>query len=170
MKRPPIHGVAIVVAAAILLVNQGCAAVGLTLFGVAAGTAAGTGVSHGLDGIAYKTFTVPLEGVHAATLIALDRMDIPVNETQDTEDGRKLLAKAADRDIEIELDKLTSRTTRMRVVVKRNVLIRDRATATEILVQTDETISDNPHLAELGDEPQPPKARAHSRKERKGSP
>ncbi len=158
-----------VLATAIVLVNQGCAAVGVTLFGVGAGTAAGTGVSHSLDGIAYKTFTVPLEGMHAATLMTLERMDIPVNETQDTEDGRKILAKAADRDIEIELDKLTSRTTRMRVVAKRNVLIRDRATATEIILQTDETLSENPHLVELSDEPQRPKARAQSQKERKGS-
>ena len=169
-KPAPIHGVAIVVAAAILLVHQGCAAVGVTLFGVGAGTAAGTGVSHTLDGIAYKTFTVPVEGVYAATLMTLERMDIPVNDIQDTEDGRKLLAKAADRDIEIELDKLTSRTTRMRVVAKRNVLIRDRATATEIILQTDQTLSENPHLAELGDEPQRPKARAQSQKERKVSP
>ena len=159
-----------VIATAIVLVNQGCAAVGVTLFGVGTGTAAGTGVSHSLDGIAYKTFTVPLEGVYSATLMTLERMDIPVNDIQDTEDVRKLVAKAADRDIEVELDKLTSRTTRMRVVAKRSVFIRDRATATEIILQTDQTLRENPHLAELGDEPPQPKARAQSQKERKGSP
>ena len=39
---------------------NGCAAIGLTLFGVGAGVATGTSVSYTLDGIAYRTFTVPL--------------------------------------------------------------------------------------------------------------
>ncbi len=161
--RPRISGIALVLASAGFLASSACASVGLTLFGVGAGTAAGTGVSHTLDGIAYKTFTVPLEGLHAATLMTLNRMDVPVSAEQDTEAGRKVLAKAADREVEIELDRLTSRLTRMRVVAKRNWLIRDRATATEIILQTDQTLSDNPHLASLGGETAPPAARAPSR-------
>jgi hypothetical protein len=154
-------------ALAALVTTPGCAAVALTLFGVGAGTAAGTGVSHSLDGIAYKTFTVPLEGMHAATLMTLQRMEIPVNGGQDTEAGRTILAKAADREIEIEFDKLTPRTTRMRVVAKRNMLIRDRATATEIILQTDQTLTDNPHLAELGEKEGEPAARAQPEKKKK---
>ena len=38
----------------IALLGQGCAAVGLTLFGVGAGVTAGTGTSYTLDGIAYR--------------------------------------------------------------------------------------------------------------------
>ncbi|MCE3242614.1 MAG: hypothetical protein K0Q83_3121, partial [Deltaproteobacteria bacterium] len=38
---------------------SGCAAVGMTLFGVGAGVATGTSVSYTLDGIAYRTFTAP---------------------------------------------------------------------------------------------------------------
>jgi len=147
-------------ASASLCLSQGCAAIGLAVFAVAAGTAAGAGVSHTLDGIAYKSFTVTLEGLQTATLMTLKRMDIPVSQTQDTEAGRKILATAADRDVEIELDKLTSRTTRLRVVAKRNWLIRDRATATEIILQTDQTLSDNPHLAALGAAARPPEQRA----------
>ena len=47
-------GVALVVLGA--LGSQGCAGVGLTLFGVGAGIGGGTGVSYTLDSIAYKTF------------------------------------------------------------------------------------------------------------------
>jgi len=161
------RGVSGLLAIAIAATVQGCAAVGLTLFAVASGTAAGAGVSHTLDGIAYKTFTVPFEGLHAATLMTLERMDIPVNGGQDTQDGRTILAKAADREIEIELDKLTPRTTRMRVVAKRNFLIRDRATATEIILQTDQTLTNNPHLAELGEKDGQPAARAQPERKKK---
>lgn len=146
LRRPLV----VVLAAGGLAAGSGCAAVGLTLFGVAAGTAAGTGVSHTLDGIAYKTFTVPLEGLRTATEMTLSRMDINVTGSQETEAGRKMFARAADREIEVELDKLTSRTTRMRVVAKRGILVRDRATATEIILQTDQTLVDHPHLASLG--------------------
>lgn len=155
-RRAWIRGGVLGVAAAALLAIQGCAAIGLTLFAVGAGTAAGAGVSHTLDGIAYKTFTVSLEGLHAAALMTLSRMDISVTASPDTEAGRKILAQAGDREIEIELDRLTSQTTRMRVVAKRNWLIRDRATATEVILQADQTLTDNPHLAALGAEAKPP--------------
>ena len=127
--------------------SGGCAAVALTLFGAGAGTAAGTGVGYTLDSISYKTFTVPLTGLTTATVMTLDRMDIKVLDNQETEAGRTITAQAADRNIEIELDRLTTRTTRMRVVARRNWFIQDRATATEIILQTDRTLSTNPHLA-----------------------
>ncbi|MBI3030599.1 MAG: DUF3568 family protein [Candidatus Rokubacteria bacterium] len=125
----------------------GCAAVGLTLLGVGAGVSAGSGVSYTLDSIAYKTFTAPEEGLRAATLKTLKRMDIKVEENQATESGRKIVAVASDRAIEIELDRLTSQTTRMRVNVKQGWFFKDRATATEIIVQTDRTLDAEPALA-----------------------
>jgi len=124
----------------------GCAAVGLTMLGVGAGVSAGTGVSYTLDSIAYKTFTAPEEGLRAATLKTLKRMDINVEENQPTESGRKIVAVASDRAIEIELDRLTSQTTRMRVNVKQGWFIKDRATATEIIIQTERTLDDEPAL------------------------
>ncbi len=128
----------------ILVGAPGCAAVGLTLLGVGAGVSAGTGVSYTLDSIAYKTFTAPEEGLRAATLKTLKRMDIKVEENQQTESGRKIVAVAEDRAIEIELDRLTSQTTRMRVNVKQGMFFKDRATATEIIIQTDRTLDDEP--------------------------
>jgi len=125
----------------------GCAAAGLTLLGVGAGVSAGTGVSYTLDSIAYKTFTGPEEGLRAATLKTLKRMDIEVEENQPTESGRKIVAVAGDRAIEIELDRLTSQTTRMRVNVKQGWFFKDRATATEIIIQTERTLDDEPVLA-----------------------
>lgn len=141
-------GVALVVMS--LFASQGCAAVGLTFLGAGAGVSARTGISHTFGSIAYKTFTVPLEELDTATVMTLKRMDITVTGSQDTEDGRRILARAKDRKVEIKLGKLTSRTTQMRVVAKKKWLIRDRATATEIIAQIDQTLVDNPHLGLAG--------------------
>ena len=127
--------------------GSGCAAIALTLFGVGAGVGTGTGVSYTLDSIAYKTFTVPEEGLRAATLKTLKRMDMEVKENQPSESGRKITAQAGDREIEIELDRLTAKTSRMRVNVKQGWFFKDRATATEIIVQTERTLDDEPVLA-----------------------
>jgi len=73
-------------------------------------------------------------------------MDIDVEENRPTESGRKIVAVASDRAIEIELDRLTSQTTRMRVNVKQGWFFKDRATATEIIIQTERTLDDEPAL------------------------
>jgi Protein of unknown function (DUF3568) len=138
--------IAVLVAIA-LLSTQGCAAVGVTLFSVGAGVTAGTGVSYTLDSIAYKTFTASLEGVHGATRQTLRQMDITVQEDQPTDSGRKVLAVAGDRTVEIELDRLTSQTSRMRVNAKQGWFFKDRATATEIIVQTARTLENEPVLS-----------------------
>ncbi len=135
-------------------VTSGCAAVGLTLLGVGAGVGTGTGVSYTLDSIAYKTFTAPEEGLRAATLKTLKRMDMEVKENEPTESGRKIAAKAGDREIEIELDRLTAKTSRMRVNVKQGWFFKDRATAAEIIIQTERTLDDEPVMAR---EATPPK-------------
>jgi hypothetical protein len=134
--------------------GSGCAAIGLTLFGVGAGVSAGTGVSYTLDSIAYKTFTVSEEGLRAATLKTLKRMDMEVKENQPTDTGRKIMAQAGDREVEIEVDRLTGKTSRMRVNVKQGMFFKDRATATEIIIQTERTLDDEPVMAR---EATPPK-------------
>ncbi len=127
--------------------GSGCAAIGLTLFGVGAGVSAGTGVSYTLDSIAYKTFTVSEGGLRAATLKTLKRMDMEVKENQPTDAGRKIMAQAGDREVEIEVDRLTGKTSRMRVNVKQGWFFKDRATAAEIIIQTERTLEDEPVLA-----------------------
>ena len=136
---------------AILLLSaiQGCAAIGLTLFAVGAGVSAGTGVSYTMDSVAYKTFTASVDSLQDATLRTLDRMDIEVKdievkEDQGKESGRNIVASAGDRTIEIELDRLTGNMSRMRVNAKQGLFFKDRATATEIIVQTERTLENDP--------------------------
>ena len=123
-----------------LISLNGCAAVGMTLFGVGAGVATGTSVSYTLDGIAYRTFTASLPQLEGATRTALDRMGIRVSETAKTEQGKAIKALTNDREIEIELEMVSAKTTRIRTVAKQGLFFKDRATATEIIMQTEKLL------------------------------
>jgi hypothetical protein len=118
----------------------GCAGVGLALFGVGAGISGGTGVNYTLDSVAYKTFAASEQELRAATLRTLKRMAIDVTENEATESGRQITANAGDRTVDIELDRITAKTSRMRVNVKKGWILRDRATAGEIIVQTEKSL------------------------------
>lgn len=119
-----------------MLALSGCAGAGMTLFGAGAGVAASTGVNYSLNGIAYKTFTAPASDVHAATLVTLKRMGMKIEKDTQTDEGRAIEAAAVDRKIFIELERVTRSTTRMRVNVDKGEIFKDRATASEIIVQS----------------------------------
>lgn len=117
------------------LAAAGCEPVTLTAMGVGAAA----GVQHTLTGIAYRTFSVPLPKVRSAVLTAFDRMGIKLGAKEPIENGERLTARASDRDIEVELEAITSKTTRMRSTAKTGFL-RDAATATEIILQTERVL------------------------------
>ena len=118
---------------------QGCAvgSIGLMLASTGTGLAAGAGVDHTLSGITYKTFSVSRSQLRFATLKTLHRMDMKVIRDKNTKEFHAIEAVALDRTIEIELEPLTRRTTRMRVVANQGeIFFKDAATAAEIIVQT----------------------------------
>lgn len=129
--------------AGLLIVSflSGCAAVGLTLFGVGAGVTTGTAVAYTLDGTAYRTFTASLPQVRTAALEALGNMGIQVNDKQKTDAGETIKATGADREIEVELEAVSPKTTRIRTVAKQGIFFKDRATATEIILQTEKVLN-----------------------------
>jgi len=104
-----------------MLFLNGCAAIGLALLGVGASVATGTAISYILDGIAYRTFTTPLHQLRTATLTALDRMGIKVKTKEKTDRGESIKASGADRQIEVELEAISPKSTRMRTVAKQGV-------------------------------------------------
>jgi len=115
----------------------GCVPVAVT----AAGVGMATGLSHTLSGMVYKTFTTPQANVKKATYGALNRMQIRVVDAKRNGSTELITAKAADREIEIELEALTPSTTRMLVVAKKDSgILRDSATATEIILQTEKMV------------------------------
>jgi hypothetical protein len=112
----------------------GCAApVGLAVASAGAGVAMGTGTDYTLNGIAYKTFVAPLPTVRQATRSGLDRMGMKIVTDSKTDDGWTISATAADRTIDVDLERLTPRTTRMRVVANNGIIFKDRATEAAII-------------------------------------
>jgi hypothetical protein len=135
-------GIALMLAAA--LVIQGCA-------GLTSTTAGGPArnVDFTLDGIAYRTFSAPLDQMQRATLTTFKRMDLALRSDEIKDDGcRELVAANGDRTVHVELEKLSARTTRMRITAKQGWLWRDRAAAGELLVQTEHTLSGTPAVTQ----------------------
>ncbi|MDP6430402.1 MAG: SDR family oxidoreductase, partial [Rhodospirillales bacterium] len=79
-------------------------------------------------------------------VVSEPRMDVQhvadaVTYIRETKSGWEIKGTAADREIDIELESLTRRTTRMRVVANEgDIFFKDSATSTEIIIQTAETL------------------------------
>ena len=128
----------VVILVALSALLAGCEALAVSAAGV--GTA--TGVNHALGGIVYKTFSEPLPKVNQGALAALKRMDIKVESVSKQQDGAETItASANERKIEIELEPISAKTTRMRAVARKPSGLWDSATATEIILQTEKRLS-----------------------------
>ncbi|HET6892967.1 MAG TPA: DUF3568 family protein [Pyrinomonadaceae bacterium] len=129
--------IVVLIALAAACMTSGCTAVALTGLGVGASA----GVSHGMGGYTYKTFSLPIPKVRGATLTALNRMAINVESTEKVEGGEVIKAKSGDRDIEVMLEAVSPNTTRMRTITKKGALFYDSATSTEIILQTEKVLT-----------------------------
>jgi hypothetical protein len=69
-----------------------------------------------------------------------NRMGIKIQATSKTEQGKAIRALSNDREIEIELEMVSAKTTRIRTVAKQGIFFKDRATATEIIMQTERVL------------------------------
>jgi hypothetical protein len=125
--------VPVMLLASMLQLSACAAPAGLAVFSASTGVAMGTSVDYTLNGIAYKTFVSPLPTVRQATLSGLNRMGIKVVQDKKSDTGWTIAATAEGREIDIDLEKLTGRTTRMRVVATNNVIFKDRATEAAII-------------------------------------
>jgi hypothetical protein len=67
-------------------------------------------------------------------------MGIKIQATSKTEQGKAIKAMSNDREIEIELEMVSAKTTRIRTVAKQGIFFKDRATATEIIMQTERVL------------------------------
>jgi hypothetical protein len=119
-----------------LLALQGCVVLAV---GAMAGAAAG--VTYTVMGIAEKTFPADRETVLAALNKALATLDIKTGEMRNIEEGGRIVrtdiqAFARDLTISITVERVSDRATRVSVDASRKYVLKDRATATEILAQT----------------------------------
>ena len=134
----------IVLALACCLLLGACQPLAITMVG--AGVSAALG--HSLNGVSYRTFTANLPTVRKASVRALENMGIELESYGKYDAGIILFARSGERNIEIELEPVSRRATRVRVAARDGGLFYDSATASEIVAQT-EKILDGPSVTNL---------------------
>lgn len=116
----------------------GCEPLALALLGAGATST----MRYNLDGVAARTFTAPASVVKSASLAALERMGIRLGSSSATDTSELIYARAARRDIEIELEPISPRATRLRVTARDQAsILYDSATAMEIVQQTEKMLA-----------------------------
>jgi hypothetical protein len=116
-----------------LLGLAGCEPLAISMLGAGAGAA----LRYGIDGVSYRTFTAPAPMVRQASLAALERMGITLRSTDRFEGGEVIYAGSDKRSIEIEVEPISAKATRVRIAAKNGTLFYDTATASEIIAQTE---------------------------------
>src|SRR2546423_4194458 len=132
-------GICIIAAAAAAL--GGCALASEPIAAALAGAGASTAIGHSLNGTAYRTFTATLAEVKAAALDTLSLMGIRVDGFESSDHTETVLGSAYARRGEIELEPISSKATRIRVVTRNGGIFYDPATATEIGIHTEKTLA-----------------------------
>jgi len=116
----------------------GCEPLAMTLIGAGAGTA----LRYNIEGVTSRTFTAPAADVKNASLAALERMGIAFESLELFEYGELIYARAENRAIQIEIEPISPRATRMRITAKNgSYFFYDNATAGEIVAQTERSLS-----------------------------
>jgi hypothetical protein len=137
-----------------LILLQGCAALPLAAVGGSvvesgAGAVVKTGTEYTTGGTAHRTFTIPLNAVRAAVLEAFDRTGVELRKDKEEGDDGELTGRLRKRSVRVRLTSLSPSLTALTLVVKRNFLVKDRATTSELLEQVEQVLSENPSFARL---------------------
>ena len=123
----------------------GCTGIELPALGAAAlsagmGNVVRSGTEYTMTGTAYRTFTLSLEDLAATVRRTLDRMDMPVTEGHADDIRLELTAEGINRTIHLTLTPISTSVTRLGIIVKQNAILRDRATASEIVTQIEQSL------------------------------
>jgi len=136
---------------------QACAAIPLAALAGPALSTGGeavvkAGTAYAANGTAYRTFPLPIADVHAAVLEALQRIDVGVKRDETSKNGEIDLDAAAEhRKMRARLTPLTGNLTAMELVVKRNILASDKATASELLAQIEQVLAETAKVVHAAD-------------------
>ena len=145
------HGVAsvrdlrLLIVALVAGLATGCTGIELPALGAAAlsagvGNAVRAGTEYTVTGTAYRTFTLSLEDLAAVVRRTMDRMDLPVTEAEAHGTKLKLAAQGIDCTVQLSLTSISGTVTRLGISVKRGIILRDRATASEIVTQIEQSV------------------------------
>jgi len=122
----------------LILAHSGCGLLGFAGATAVSGSAAG--VNYSVTNVAYKTISYPAADVETALNRALIKMDIKKMERTVEEDKISVRVVTANLDIYIDLEKVTPTVTSMEVNAKKGFFLKDKATAAEIIVQTEKNL------------------------------
>jgi hypothetical protein len=125
--------VARIVLSILLLGLAGCEPLAISMLGVGAGAA----LRYSIDGVTYRTFTASVPEVRKASLAALERMGMDAGAAEKLEGGELIFATSNYRTIEIEVEPISAKATRLRIAAKNGGFFYDSATAAEIIAQTE---------------------------------
>jgi hypothetical protein len=115
---------------------------GCVEFLAAAGSGAAVTVEYVLSGSVEKTMCFEYGRTKKALLVALSRMEIMVDRAVEVKGGEEILARANHMEITVELKEITPCVTRISVRAGDGFLRWDKATAQEILAQTNRIAED----------------------------
>jgi len=115
----------------------GCQPLALSVLGAAGGEA----LRYSYSGATYRTFTASAAEVKHASLEALERMGIAFESFDRFDSGELIYARAENRAIEIEIEPISPRATRLRIAAKNGSFLFDNATASEIVAQTERSLA-----------------------------
>jgi hypothetical protein len=105
-----------------------------------AGAGVSAAIGHSLNGVSYRTFTANLPAVRKASVRALDHMGIAIESYGKFDAGIIIFARSGGRSVELELEPISRRATRLRVAAHDGGLFYDGATASEIVAQTEKLL------------------------------
>jgi hypothetical protein len=121
-----------------MLAHSGCSLLGFA--GATALSSGAAGVNYTITNVAYKTMSFPAADVETALNKALIKMDIKKMERTAQEDKISVTVVTANLAIYIDLEKVTPTVTSIEVNAKKGFFLKDKATATEIIVQTEKNL------------------------------
>jgi hypothetical protein len=119
----------------VLLLSLGVAQAGCEYAATTAITGVSMGIAYLYTNVAERTVCCSLDKMGRATLLALGKMGIPVHDQSEADGERKIRAKTKGLDIIIKLNEITHKSTKIKVSA-RNGLLKDKATALEIIRQS----------------------------------
>lgn len=125
-----------------LVFLTGCELLPLATSPAVIASGAGGGVAYTITNIAYKTMSFPRDRVEASLRGALKKMGIKEQERGLSDGVVTIKAKTVKLNIFIDLERVTPKTTRIRVDAREGLFLKDKATATEIIVQTEKGLED----------------------------
>lgn len=99
------------------------------------------GLGYVFSNVAHKTINHPIGEVDNAVIKASKEIDFKIIDNNKSSDGRTIKAVTGKLDIYFDLEKVTSTTTRISVNAVNNIIFQDKATAIELIHQTENILS-----------------------------